>query len=299
VALLEVRGLVKSFVRRQGWRGPATTVRAVDGVSFALEPGEIFALVGESGSGKSTTARCVLRLVEPTAGKIMFQDRDLLALRSDELRRTRRHIQAVFQDPDGSLNPRLRVGEIVAEPLVVHRIGSKEERRRRVGELLRLVGLEPSAADRFPRMFSAGQRQRISIARALALEPSLLVADEPVSALDAPLQVQIVELIRDLQRRLGLSCLFITHDLRLVRRIAARAAVMRLGRIVELAPPSLLFDSPRHPYTRALVAALPWPESKDPWRLDTTRTRARPADSAPADQAAELREVGPGHWARV
>jgi len=297
--LLDVRGLVKSFVRRHGWRGPATTVRAVDGVSFAIEPGEIFALVGESGSGKSTTARCVLRLIEPTAGQIMFRGQNLLALTRDELRQVRRHIQAVFQDPDGSLNPRLRVSEIVAEPLVVHRIGSKEEQRRRVGALLGLVELEPSASDRFPRMFSAGQRQRISIARALALEPALLVADEPVAALDAPLQVQIVDLIQDLERRLDLACLFITHDLRLVRRIAARAAVMRLGRIVELAPPAVLFNSPRHPYTQALVAALPSHASTDPWLRETARKRARPIDWSQADHAAELREVGPGHWAAL
>ena len=215
-ALLEVRHLTKDFIRKKGLFGAATPVRAVDDVSFDISEGETFGLVGESGSGKTTTGRCILRLVEPTAGEVRFRGEDVLALSASRLREARRHMQIVFQDPYSSLNPRMRVGAIVEEPLIIHRMGSKEERQARVGELFELVGLDPSELSRHPHQFSGGQRQRIGIARALALNPSLIIADEPVSALDVSIQAQIVNLLMDLQSRLKLTYLFIAHDLRLV-----------------------------------------------------------------------------------
>jgi oligopeptide transport system ATP-binding protein len=290
--LVEVRGLVKEFTRRPGLLARPTVVRAVDDVSFVVAEGETFGLVGESGSGKTTTGRCLLRLVEPTAGEVSFKGRDVLALGRADLRQARRDMQIVFQDPYSSLNPRMRVGDIVEEPLVIHALGEKRERRERVAELFRLVGLDPSHLARYPHEFSGGQRQRIGLARALALNPSFVVADEPVSALDVSIQAQVVNLMLDLQDRLGLTYLFIAHDLRLVRHICSRVAVMYLGRIVEMAPTGSLFESPRHPYTQALLSAIPVP---DP---DAVTSRIT-LDPDAFDRRATLREVAPGHFAAV
>jgi oligopeptide/dipeptide ABC transporter ATP-binding protein len=252
--LLEVAGLAKHYPARGG------VVRAVDGVSFAVQRGETLALVGESGCGKSTTARLVLRLVEPTAGTIRFDGVEVAG--KAELRALRRRVQVVFQDPYASLNPRLTVGEAIAEPMEVHGIGDAASRTARVKELLGLVGLAPYHAGRYPHEFSGGQRQRIGIARALAVQPELVVCDEPVSALDVSIQAQVVNLLKDLQARFGLSYLFIAHDLAVVRHMADRIAVMYLGQIVETAPKSALFAMPRHPYTRALLAAIPHPDPR-------------------------------------
>ena len=293
MALLDVRHLVKEFPRRPGFgagRGP--TVRAVDEVSFQVESGEIFALVGESGSGKTTTARCVLRLVEPTSGQVIFREKDVCALDRQGLKALRREMQMVFQDPYSSLTPHMEVGGLVEEPLIVHGIGTKEERKARVEELFRLVGLDPALMRRRPAEFSGGQRQRIGLARALALEPSLLVADEPVSALDVQVQTQIVDLLRELHARLGLTYLLIAHDLRLVRRLCSRVAVMLRGRVVELAPTAALFSAPAHPYTRALLSAIPVPDpSARPVRIDWNPEEV--------ELARDLAPVGDGHWARI
>ncbi len=290
--LVEVRHLVKEFTKWPGLLAKASVVRAVDDVSFSVAEGETFGLVGESGSGKTTTGRCLLRLIEPTSGAVTFKGQDVLALGPGDLRRARRDMQIVFQDPYSSLNPRMRVGAIVEEPLIVHRLGTRRERRERVAELFRLVGLDPSHLERYPREFSGGQRQRIGLARALALNPSFVIADEPVSALDVSIQAQVVNLLLDLQARLGLTYLFIAHDLRLVRHICSRVAVMYLGRIVELAPTAALFDSPRHPYTQALLSAMPVP---DP---DAVTTRIE-LDAGAFDHRAPLREIAPGHLAAV
>jgi ABC-type oligopeptide transport system ATPase subunit len=295
MALLEVRHLTKAFSRRHGLfaRGlRADTVRAVDDVSFEIERGEAFGLVGESGSGKTTTGRCVLRLVEPTSGEVIFDGRDVLKLSRPDLRRARRDMQLVFQDPYSSLDPRMRVADIIEEPLVIHRLGSTRNRRARVEELFRLVGLNPDQLRRYPHEFSGGQRQRIALARALALNPSLIVADEAVSALDASVQVQVVDLLMSLQRRLGLTYLFIAHDLRLVEHVCPRTAVMYRGRIVEMGETSRLFASPQHPYTRALLSAIPVP---DP---DATRQRIV-LDPESFDPRAALRPVGEGHFAAI
>ncbi|HTW71224.1 MAG TPA: dipeptide ABC transporter ATP-binding protein [Acetobacteraceae bacterium] len=260
--LLEVENLAKHYESRSGLiLGSAVgVVRAVDGISFALAPGETLALVGESGCGKSTTARLVLRLIDPTAGSIRFEGADITTLTGAALRRLRRRMQIVFQDPFASLNPRMRVGEIVEEPLIVHGIGDRTARRARVRDLLQLVGLSAYHVERYPHEFSGGQRQRIGIARALAVEPALVVCDEPVSALDVSIQAQVVNLLKDLQERLGLAYLFIAHDLAVVKHMADRVAVMYLGQIVELASKDSLFADPRHPYTRTLLAAIPRPD---------------------------------------
>ena len=261
-ALMEVAGLVKHYPMRRGLVLSRTIgqVRAVDGLSFELFRGETLALVGESGCGKSTTARLVLRLIEPTAGTIRFEGADITGLRGDAMRKLRRRMQIVFQDPFASLNPRMTVAEILEEPLIVHGIGDGAARRARVAELLGLVGLAPYHADRYPHEFSGGQRQRIGIARALAVEPALVVCDEPVSALDVSIQAQVVNLLKDLQARLGLSYLFIAHDLAVVKHVADRVAVMYLGRIVEIGPKDDVFANPRHPYTRVLLSAIPRPD---------------------------------------
>jgi peptide/nickel transport system ATP-binding protein len=290
--LLEVRHLVKEFSRRRGIFGAPTMVRAVDDVSFVVERGETFGLVGESGSGKTTTGRCILRLIEPSSGDVMFDGKDVLKLSRGDLRRARRDMQIVFQDPYSSLNPRMRVGDIVEEPLVIHRLGSKAERRARVRELFGLVGLNPEHLRRHPHEFSGGQRQRIGLARALALNPSFIIADEPVSALDVSVQAQVVNLLMDLQQQLKLTYLFIAHDLRLVEHICSRVAVMYLGKIVEMGETAKLFARPQHPYTRALLSAIPVP---DP---DAPRQRIV-LDPASFDRAAPLREIAAGHLAAV
>jgi ABC-type oligopeptide transport system ATPase subunit len=289
--IVDVRRLVKEFPPRGRWLRRRPGVRAVDDVSFSIAPGETFGLVGESGSGKTTTGRCVLRLIEATSGEIRFKNLDVRALSSSELRRARRHFQIVFQDPYSSLNPRMRVGAIVEEPLIIHRIGTREERRARVRQLFELVGLDPAVTSNYPHEFSGGQRQRIGVARALSLEPSLVVCDEPVSALDVSVQAQVVNLLLDLQKRLGLTYLFIAHDLRLVRQICDRVAVMYRGRIVELGPSAALFSQPAHLYTKALLSAIPHLKPGD-------RLERIPFDGA-SFKPTELREVSAGHFAAI
>jgi oligopeptide/dipeptide ABC transporter ATP-binding protein len=263
VPLLELADLKKHYRSRDG----SGVVRAVDGVSLTLAEGETLGIVGESGCGKSTLARLALRLIEPTAGAIRFAGEDLLALGAAALRARRRDMQIVFQDPYAALDPRLSVGTLIAEPLVIHRVGDRASRRRRVAELLDLVGLPQEAAKRYPHEFSGGQRQRIGIARAIALEPRLVIADEPVSALDVSIQSQILNLLIDLKARLGLSYIFISHDLGVVEYVSDRVAVMYLGRIVELCDTATLYGAARHPYTKALLSAVPEP--------DPARRRAR------------------------
>jgi peptide/nickel transport system ATP-binding protein/oligopeptide transport system ATP-binding protein len=260
-ALLEVEDLGRQFVARRSVLGrPTAIVTAVDGVSFSLEAGKTLAVVGESGSGKSTLGRLVLRLIDPTAGRICFDGRDVTTLSERELKPLRRNAQLIFQDPYASLNPRMTVGQVLGEPLALHEVVPPSRRAERINELLHLVGLEPRAARRYPHEFSGGQRQRIVIARALAVEPKLIVCDEPVSALDVSIRAQVLNLLRDLQRRLGLAYIFISHDLTVVKHIADRIAVMHFGRIVEIGPNEALFANPRHPYSRALLSAIPVPE---------------------------------------
>jgi ABC-type oligopeptide transport system ATPase subunit len=290
--LVEVRNLVKHFARGGGWFRPKTVVRAVDGVSFSIEEGETFALVGESGSGKSTTGRCMLRLVEPTAGEVLFRGEDVLGFSSGRMRAARREMQMVFQDPYSSLNPRMRASAIVEEPLVIHKIGSKRDRRDRVAELFRVVGLDPGHLDRYPHEFSGGQRQRIGLARAIALNPSFVIADEPVSALDVSIQAQVINLLMDLQQQLRLTYLFVAHDLRLVRHISTRVAVMYLGKIVEMGETARIFEDPRHAYTLALLSAVP---VTDP---DAPRSRIE-LDPARVNREAPLARVADGHWAAI
>jgi peptide/nickel transport system ATP-binding protein/oligopeptide transport system ATP-binding protein len=262
-ALLEVQNLVKHFVAERSVFGrPTAYVQAVDGVSFRVEAGKTLALVGESGCGKSTVSRLVLRLIEPDRGSILFEGRDLLAFTAEELRAFRGKAQIIFQDPYASLNPRMTVSQILSEPLALHNLVPAAQRRARVEELLRLVGLEPRFARRYPHEFSGGQRQRIAIARALAVEPKLIICDEPVSALDVSIRSQILNLLRDLQERLGLAYIFVSHDLAVVKHIADRVAVMNLGAIVEMADTNALFASPRHPYSRALLSAIPVPKPR-------------------------------------
>jgi len=308
-ALLEVRDLVKHFVIGRG------IVRAVDGVSFSIERGETLGLVGESGCGKTTTGRCILQLERPTSGTVRFEGRELTALNQRELRAVRRKVQVIFQDPYSSLNPRMTVGQIIAEPIAVHNIVSgAAARAARVKDLLHRVGLLSQHASRYPHEMSGGQRQRVGIARALAMEPSLIVCDEPVSALDVSIQAQIINLLEDLQAEFGLTYLFIAHDLAVVRHISDRIAVMYLGWIVEVSPAEELYDNPLHPYTISLLSAVPIP---DP---EVERTRQPillhgdvPSPAAPpqacrfhtrcpyvqptrcSEEVPELRQVAPGH----
>lgn len=264
--LLDVRDLEKHFHSGGGLLGGlARSVRAVDGVSFRIARGETLALVGESGCGKSTTGRLVMRLLDPTAGSVLYEGQDIASMRKRQLRDYRRKLQIIFQDPYSSLDPRMPVGRIVGEGLAIHGIGgSGGERRERVHELLRQVGLSAEDADKFPHQFSGGQRQRISIARALAVDPELIVCDEPVSALDVSVQAQIINLLKELQRDRGLSYLFVSHDLNVVRYIADRVCVMYLGEIVEEAETEELFNNPVHPYTKGLLDAIPQMDSTRP-----------------------------------
>jgi oligopeptide/dipeptide ABC transporter ATP-binding protein len=268
--LLEVRDLVKHYPGERAWLGlgrPRSVVRAVDGVTLEIPPGRTLGLVGESGCGKSTVGRTILRLTEPTAGTVRFDGQDVLALQGAELRALRRRMQIVFQDPYGSLNPRMTIGQTVREGLDIHELGAKTERPARVAALLSEVGLDPELAGRYPHELSGGQRQRVGIARALAVEPAFLVCDEPVSALDVSVQAQVLNLLADLRERRRLTYLFIAHDLAVVRHIADDVAVMYLGRIVERAGAAELYRAPRHPYTRSLLSAVPVP--------DPTAQRAR------------------------
>jgi oligopeptide/dipeptide ABC transporter ATP-binding protein len=306
-SLVRVRELVKHFPVE----GSDDVWRAVDGVSFDIATGETLGLVGESGCGKSTTGRCILRLIEPTHGDIQFEGRDVTAMRKRELRELRRQMQIVFQDPNASLNPRMKIGDIVAEPLVIHKIGNKKERRERVAWLLGKVGLDADYMKRYSHEFSGGQLQRIGVARALALNPKLIVADEPVSALDVSVQAQVVNLLQDLQQEFGLTYLFISHGLAVVEHISTRVAVMYLGRIVEIADAKQLYLNPLHPYTVALLSAIPIPDpkqkrdriilkgdvptSRNPPSGCRFRTRCPMAIDDCARIDPELREVAPGH----
>jgi len=311
--LVEVRNLRKYFPVGAGMFGTGSeAVRAVDDVSFSIRRGDTFGLVGESGCGKSTTGRSILRLIEPTSGEVRFEGRDLLALGADQLRRMRRNMQIIFQDPYSSLNPRMRVGQIIEEPLIIHKIGNREARKSRAQELLRLVGLEPEHAGRYPHEFSGGQRQRIGIARALALNPKFIVCDEPVSALDVSVQAQIVNLLQDLQTQLGLTYLFVSHGLSVVEHISTRVGIMYLGKLVEVGSSQEIFHNPLHPYTRALLSAIPIPDpTRRRDRLPLTgdiataieppsgcrfRTRCPLAESRCAELEPKLVEVSPDHF---
>ncbi len=311
--LVEIKNLKKHFPTGEGLFGAGNdTVKAVDDVSFTIRRGETFGLVGESGCGKSTTGRCVLRLIEPTSGEVRFDGRDLLSLDSKELRRLRREMQIIFQDPYSSLNPRMQVGEIIAEPLHIHGVGNRQMRRARVDELLGLVGLMSQHAARYPHEFSGGQRQRIGIARALALNPKFIVCDEPVSALDVSVQAQVVNLLQDLQERLGLTYLFISHGLSVVEHISTRVGIMYLGKLVEVAASEEIFHNPLHPYTKALLSAIPVPDpdarrervaltDEIPTAISPPsgcrfRTRCPMAEPRCAENEPQLVEVGPGHF---
>src|ERR1700716_213379 len=305
--LVRVRGLVKHFPVE----GSDDVVRAVDGVSFEILRGETLGLVGESGCGKSTAGRCLLRLIEPTQGKIQFEGREVTGMGKGELRQLRREMQIIFQDPNASLNPRMKIGDIVAEPLVIHSIGNKEQRKERVAWLLGKVGLDADYMKRYSHEFSGGQLQRIGVARALALNPKLIVADEPVSALDVSVQAQVVNLLQDLQKEFGLTYLFISHGLAVVEHISNRVAVMYLGRIVEIADAKELYANPMHPYTIALLSAIPVPDPKhkrdrivlqgdvptpiNPPSGCRFRTRCPIAIDECAAIDPELREVSSGH----
>jgi len=315
--LLEVRNLVKHFPIGGGmFTKPVGVVRAIDGVSFTIRKGETLGLVGESGCGKTTTGRCILQLEQPTSGSVVFEGIDMVTLDAAELRAVRRRMQVIFQDPYSSLNPRMTIGQILAEPLKVHGIRrDKGERELRVRELLTQVGLLPQHSSRYPHQLSGGQRQRVGIARALAMEPSLIICDEPVSALDVSIQAQIINLLEELQARLGLTFLFIAHDLSVVRHISDRVAVMYLGKMVELADRKAIYDEPLHPYTRALLSAVPIPDPKIEAKRERTVLRGEvPSPLNPPSgcvfhprcpiavdrcsaEIPRLRELRPGHWA--
>ena len=284
--LLRVTDLHKHFPIREGLliERKVGEVRAVDGVSFDVMPGETLGLVGESGSGKSTTGYCVLQLLKPTSGSVLFEGTELTALGREDLRRMRREMQIVFQDPYSSLDPRMTVGDIVGEPLIVHGIGSRRDRTVRIRDLLDVVGFNPSYTNRYPHEFSGGQRQRIGIARALALSPKLIVCDEPVSALDVSIQAQILNLLKDLQRDFGLTYLFIAHDLAVVRGMSDRIAVMNRGELVEIGPAEEVYTNPQDDYTKALLSAVPVP--------DPRAMKERKAAAAASSAARALRRLG-------
>lgn len=311
--LLKVENLQKHFPITGGVLGrQISSVKAVDGVSFTVNKGETLGIVGESGCGKSTTGRMLMRLIDPTDGKVTFQDRELTSLSNSEMRKMRREIQMVFQDPYASLNPRHTVEQILEEPLKVHGIGSQKERRQRVRELLEIVGLSSYHAKRYPHQFSGGQRQRIGIARALMTRPKLIIADEPVSALDVSIQSQVLNLMQDLQKEFGLTYIFIAHDLGVVRHISDRVGVMYLGRMVELSSSEALYDKPMHPYTQALLSAVPIPDPEfkretillqgdipspsNPPSGCTFHTRCPHATEICKQKVPEFKEQQPGHY---
>ena len=315
--LLEVKNMKMYFPVTSGiiFQKKIADVKAVDNVSFTIAKGETLGLVGESGCGKTTTGRAILQLYKPTDGDVIFDGTRLNDLDNSSMRAMRRQMQIIFQDPYGSLNPRMTCGDIVGEPLIVHKLTSgKGEYRDRVDELLQTVGLNPYMADRYPHEFSGGQRQRIGIARALAVNPSFIVCDEPVSALDVSIQAQVINLLEDLQEQFGLTYLFIAHDLSVVRHISDRVAVMYLGHIVEVADRNELYDNPLHPYTRALLSAVPIPDpivEAERERIILTGDVPSPMNPPPGcvfhtrcpvmidecqDESPELREVSPGHW---
>jgi len=314
--LVSVKGLKMYFPITQGIivQRHVGDIKAVDGLTFDIRKGETLGLVGESGCGKSTTGRAILQLYRPTAGEVYFQDQNLAQMKGESLRRMRRHMQMIFQDPYASLNPRMTVGNIVGEPLDVHNILSPRERRARVQELLQIVGLNPYFINRYPHEFSGGQRQRIGVARALAVRPDFIVCDEPISALDVSIQAQIINLLEELQVQFGLTYLFIAHDLSVVRHISNRVAVMYLGKIVELAERETLYDNPLHPYTQALLSAIPIPDPQvedkrkriilegdvpspaNPPSGCHFRTRCRLKIDTCAEAEPEWRDMGDGHW---
>jgi oligopeptide transport system ATP-binding protein len=315
--LLDVRDLVMHFPLTQGiiFQRKVGAVRAVDGISFQIKKGETLGLVGESGCGKSTTGRAILQLYKPTSGEVHFEGQDLTKLKGEQMRRMRRKVQMIFQDPYASLNPRMTVGSIIGEPLEIHGLAKGREKQARVQELLTVVGLNPYFANRYPHEFSGGQRQRIGIARALAVNPSFIVCDEPISALDVSIQAQIINLLEELQDEFGLTYLFIAHDLSVVRHISDRIAVMYLGKIVELADRLELYRQPLHPYSKALLSAVPIPDpliERKRERIILTgdvpspvnpppgcrfHTRCPLADTICREKEPEFREVVPGHWA--
>ncbi len=307
--LVKINNLVKHFPVDNS----DDVVKAVDGVSFDILAGETLGLVGESGCGKSTVGRCILRLIEPTSGEVWFDNKDVIALNKNELRPLRREMQIIFQDPYASLNPRLSILSIISEPLVIHKIGNKSEQKDRVAELLKKVGLDPEYMYRYPHEFSGGQRQRLGVARALALNPKLIIADEPVSALDVSVQAQVVNLLQDLQAEFGLTYLFISHGLAVVEHISNRVAVMYLGKIVEIATAQELYENPQHPYTKALLSAIPIPNPKlkrdriilkgdvptpiNPPSGCRFRTRCPIASEECAVIEPEMKEMSDGHFA--
>lgn len=315
VNLIEVKDLTMHFPFRHTVLGKVTSVvKAVDGVSFHIRQGETLGLVGESGCGKTTVGRAITRLYKPSSGNIYFDGQDIAQLKESKMAPFRRRMQMIFQDPYASLNPRMTVSDIISEPMQVHGIGNRSEQREKVQELLGLVGLGSDHASRFPHEFSGGQRQRIGIARSLAADPDFIVCDEPISALDVSIQAQVVNLLQDLQNRLGLTYLFIAHDLSMVKHISNRVGVMYLGRLVELTESKRLYKKPLHPYTRALMSAIPIPDPKvelqrqriilsgdvpspiDPPSGCTFRTRCPEAAAVCGELNPQLVEVEPGHW---
>lgn len=309
---MRVENLTKYFPLKKQWMSEKKYVKAVDGISFDIYDGETLALVGESGCGKSTIGRTLMRLLEATSGKVFFQDQDIFSLSKDNIRKLRKNMQIVFQDPFGSLNPRMKIKEIIAEPLHAHGIGNRKDRIKRVKELLEIVGLNSELIDRYPHEFSGGQRQRISIARALAINPKLIVCDEAVSALDVSIQSQILNLLEDLQEEFGLTYLFISHNLSVVNHIADRVGVMYLGKLMELGEVDHIYNRPMHPYTEALLSAIPSPEPgrqkerivlegdvpspSSPPQGCRFHTRCPYAEAKCGEVEPEFRELEPGHW---